>query len=115
MEVNRRAFKICKLFDIPNYILPPSLERPFKENCEVANLLLLIAYFKEKREGNPYVAWAYHKAAESIENLSESIEQIRKENRLRDIQGVGRSLAETISEFLDTGKCERLEQLRSRW
>ncbi len=76
-------------------------------------MLLLIAYFKEKRKGNPYVAWAYHKAAENIEDLGESIKEIHRKKRLMSIPGVGERLAGIISDFLDTGECEQLERLKT--
>lgn len=113
IKLNRRAFKICKEFNIKTYIPPPNFERPLKENFEVANLLLLIAYFKEKRSGNPYSAWAYHKAAQNIEELKENIHDIHSKNMLEKISGVGRNLATTIREYLDTGRCEKLEKLKT--
>jgi len=114
-DVNRKAFELCKKYNIPNYIPPPDFDRPLKENFDVANMLLLIAYFKEMREGNPYAAWAYHKAAQNIEEFKESIKNIHAKNELEKIPGVGESLSNTIAEFLDTGKCEKLEKMKSVW
>jgi len=113
VRINRKAFEICKAFNIKTYIQPPDFERPLKENFEAANLLLLIAYFKEKRTGNPYAAWAYHKAAQNIEELKESIHDIRNRNALEKIPGIGKNLAKIIKEILDTGKCEKLERLNN--
>ena len=115
VRINRKTFKICKELKIKTYIPPPDFERPLKENLEAANLLLLIAYFKEKRTGNPYAAWAYHKAAQNIEELKESIRAIHNKNALEKISGVGKNLAETIGKYLDTGKCEKLERLKTDW
>jgi DNA repair photolyase len=115
VKINRKAFEICKEFNIKTYIQPPDFERPLKENFEVANLLLLVAYFKERRTGNPYAAWAYHKAAQNIEGLKESIRDICNKSKLEEIPGVGENLAEVIREFLDAGKCEKLERLKTEW
>jgi DNA repair photolyase len=115
VRINRKAFEICEEFNLQTYISPPDFERPLKENFEVANLLLLIAYFEEKRTGNPYAAWAYHKAAQNIEELKESIRDIQYRNKLEEISGVGKSLAEIVKEFLDTGKSEKLERLKAEW
>ena len=115
VRINRKAFEICEEFNLQTYISPPDFERPLKENFEVANLLLLIAYFEEKRTGNPYAAWAYHKAAQNIEELKESIRDIHNRNKLEEISGVGKSLAEIVKEFLDTGKSEKLERLKAEW
>ena len=78
-------------------------------------MLLLVAYFKEMRAGNPYAAWAYHKATENIEKLDKSIRGIHERGRLKNIPGVGESLAMTIAEFLDTEKCEKLERMKVEW
>ena len=115
VRTNRRAFEICKEFNIQTYIPPPDFERPLKENFQVANLLLLIAYFKERRTGNPYATWAYHKAAQNIEELKENIRVIHNKNKLEEISGVGKKLAGTIREYLDTGKCKNLERLKIKW
>jgi DNA repair photolyase len=114
-RINGKAFEICKEFNIKTYIPPPDFERPLKENFKVANLLLLIAYFKERRTGNLYATWAYHKAAQNIEKLKESIQDLYNRNKLEEISGVGKSLAEIIKEFLDTGKCEKLKALKAEW
>jgi len=34
---------------------------------------------------------------------------------LKRILGVGRNLAQTIKEFLDAGKYEKLERLKTEW
>ena len=113
--INKKAFELCKEFHIPDYIEPSIFERPLHENFETANLLLLLAYFKERRTGNPYSAWAYHKVAQNIEDLDESVREVYNRNELESIPGVGKGIAETIAEFLDTGKCEKLERLKSEW
>jgi len=113
--MNKKAFELCKKFHIPDCIEPPVFERPLQENFEVANLLLLLAYFKERRTGNPYSAWAYHKVAQNIEDLNESVRDVYNRNELETIPGVGKGIAETIAEFLDTGKCEKLKKLKVEW
>jgi len=69
----------------------------------------LIAYFEEKRTGNPYAAWAYHKAAQNIEELKESIRDIHNRNKLEEISGVGKSLAEIVKEFWIPEKAKNLK------
>lgn len=114
-RLNRCAFEFCKKYRIKNYILPPSFERSLKENFEVANLLLLIAFFKEFKSANPYSAWAYHKVSQNIENLNESIKDVCKRGELRKISGVGESIIRVIEDFLVNGKSERLEKEMSPW
>jgi predicted house-cleaning noncanonical NTP pyrophosphatase (MazG superfamily) len=78
----------------------------------VANHLLLIALSKEFKSANPYSAWAYHKASQTIENLNESIMEICKRKALEKLPGVGKSISKVIEEFLSDAKNERLEKER---
>ena len=114
-RLNSLAFKFCKKYGIKNYIPPPNFERPLKENFEVANLLLMIAFFKEFKSGNPYSAWAYHKASQNIENLKENIRTVYKRGELEKIPGVGRTISQVIEEFLINGRCEKLEKEMDSW
>lgn len=56
---------------------------------------------------------AYRKAAQSIEALSEPIEDVAKEGlkALKDLPGVGESIAEKILEFLKKGKVQEHQKL----
>jgi len=110
-----KVFKLCRQLEIPVYIEPPHIDRPLRDNYTVANLLLVIAYFKEMKAGNPYSAWAYHRAAESIEGLNRNIRDLHHEDRLREIHGVGEGIAEVITEFLETGRSSKLEKLKEEW
>jgi len=111
--INRKTFELCRQLGIPTHITPPSFERPFRENLEVANMLLLYAYFTEMKTGNSYATWAYHKAAQSIEELHRDIRHIYEENRLAEIHGVGQSISRMIADFLENGRSEKLEETRS--
>jgi len=115
VRLNKIAFEFCKKYDIKNYISPPDFERPRKENFEVANLLLLIAFFKEFKSGNPYSAWAYHKASQSIENLKESIRDVYERNELEKIPGIGKNISRVIEEFLTQGRSEKLKKEINSW
>jgi len=110
VRLNRSAFAFCKKYGIKNYIAPPSFAQPRKENFDVVNLLLQIAFFKEFKSANPYSAWAYHKAAQTIENLNESITEIYKRKTLEKLPGVGKSISQVIEEFLINAKSEKLEK-----
>jgi len=115
LRLNKKAFDFCKRYGIRNYIPPPSFERRYRENFDVANHLLLIAFFKEFKSANPYSAWAYHRASEQIEHLDESIRKIYERRELEKIPWVGRKIAEIIEEFLVHGKTERLKKEMNAW
>ena len=104
MRLNGLAFEFCKKYGIKNYIEPPSFERPLKENFDVANHLLLIAFFKEFKSANPYSAWAYHKASQTIENLNESVTGICKRKALEKLPGVGKTISRVVEAFLGDAK-----------
>ncbi len=81
------------------------------KNKEVADVLYEIADLLEMKD----VEWkprAYRKAARSVESLSEPIEDIYDRGDLEEIDGVGESIAEKISQYLDTGKLEYYEDLK---
>jgi len=76
---------------------------------------LLIAFFKEFKSGNPYSAWAYHKASQSIENLKESIRDVYERNELEKIPGIGKNISRVIEEFLIQGRSEKLKKEINSW
>ncbi len=115
VRLNRAAYEFCKKYGIKNYIPPPCFERAQRENFDVANHLLLIAFFKEFKSANPYSAWAYHKASQTIEDLNESITEISKRKALEELPGVGKSISRVIEEFLINAKSERLEKEMNTW
>jgi len=64
-------------------------------------------------KGDVYRSRAYSMAAQRITALTENIEEIARRGELDNIPGVGKSIALTIEEIIDTGHCEALEQLRA--
>lgn len=55
---------------------------------------------------------AYRRAALSIEELSEDVEEVYKKGELDELPGVGESIAEKIEEIIKTGKLKYYEQLK---
>ena len=71
---------------------------------EVADLLELKAVaFKPN---------AYRKAAHSIREMRQELEDYRKKEDLRSIPGVGEAIAKKVEEILDTGKLRYLDELK---
>ena len=83
------------------------------KNQEVAKILYEIADLLEI-EGVEFKPRAYRKAAQNIESLSVDIEELYKKGQLEKIPGVGKSIAEKIKEYLETGKIKKLEELREK-
>jgi len=81
-------------------------------NKEVAEKFYELAEVAELAGENPFKVKAYLEAARVIENLTIPIEDLAKEDRLHEIKGVGKSIAEKIKEYLETGKITKLEELK---
>ncbi len=84
------------------------------KNPEVAKLLRMMAIYLEMK-GVSFKPQAYEKAAYSIEALDEDIEDfVKKKGKegLKNLPGVGESIAEKIIEYLKTGKIKELEELK---
>lgn len=82
------------------------------KNQFVADVLYQIADLLDIKGEIFFKTRAYRMAAQKIETLDEDIEVVVKENRLKDIPGVGEGLAKKIKELIETGKLEYLEKLK---
>ena len=81
----------------------------------VASVLNQVADLMEI-EAVDFRTLAYRKAAHTVENLSEDIEDIRKEGRLQELPGIGAKIAKKIEEIVDTGgSLEYLENLKKEF
>jgi len=58
---------------------------------------------------------AYLKVVQSIQQLQEPVEKLAKENRLREISGVGDAIEKKIEELVATGKLTLHEKLKSEF
>lgn len=79
-------------------------------NKKVAQMLNRIADDLDI-QGVPYKPRAYRRAARSIEALMEPIEDLHAENRLTEIDGVGKSIGKKIAEIIETGDLEYIGRI----
>lgn len=87
------------------------------ENEQIARQFEIIAAVLENRDANPYRVGAYRRAAGVLRDLDKPVSEIvavEGEKGLRELPGIGRSLAASIVEFLHTGRISRLERIRGR-
>lgn len=84
-------------------------------NAEVAQLLNRIARLMEIKGENRFKFQAFADASRRIDNWPEPIEGLHAEGRLREIPGVGTSLARYISEYLEGGHSPLLEELTTQF
>ena len=91
-------------------ILP--MNRTKFTNLQVANTFILIADLLEIKGEVIYKTLAYRKAADSLLDLVQDINEVSAEGSLTSIPGVGKAIAEKIDELLSTGKLSYLEELK---
>jgi DNA repair photolyase len=87
---------------MPRYIAPG----PLAINKRIAERLFLKTYDLELEQAKEYRLWAYRKAAWTVDELDESIGDIYAttgEAGLRELPGIGKSIAARITEWLAAG------------
>ena len=83
-------------------------------NSEVADLLDRLGDLVEANGEDRFKVIAYHRAATSIRNMDDDVEQMWKEKKLEDIQYVGKGIARKIDEYLGTGKLQLLDRMQEK-
>lgn len=82
-------------------------------NTEIAQVFTGIADLLRMKKDNIFKIRAYEKVAKSIEQLPVDVAQLAKENRLREIPGVGEAIAKKLTELVTTGRLEYYEKLKA--
>ena len=83
------------------------------KNSEVAGVFQEIAGLLELKKDNVFKIRAYQKAAKSIGELPADVEQMAREDRLKEIPGVGEAITKKITELVTTGRLEYHEKLKA--
>ncbi|MBA3450963.1 MAG: PHP domain-containing protein [Chloroflexia bacterium] len=84
-------------------------------NWQIASLLLRHAKLLELAGESAFRSRAFSHAAESVQNASESIAILAREDRIRDVAGVGQGIATAIEQILTTGSFAAHDELTSRF
>ena len=82
-------------------------------NQQLARTFSTIADLLEIKGENIYKILAYRKAADSLSNLSQDVNDIWRQGKLTEVDGVGKAIAEKIDELLSTGHLGFLEKLEA--
>jgi DNA polymerase (family 10) len=80
-------------------------------NTEVAVRFGQVADLLQIRGDNIHRVLSYRRAAESITDLAQDINQLAENHELTSIPGIGKTLEEKINELLDTGDLSFLNRL----
>ena len=82
-------------------------------NIEIATIFTDIADLLELKKDNVFKIRAYQKAAKSIGELPVEVEEMAREDRLKEIPGVGEAITKKITELVTTGRLEYYEKLKA--
>ncbi|MFC1576667.1 DNA polymerase/3'-5' exonuclease PolX [Candidatus Omnitrophota bacterium] len=83
-------------------------------NKEIALIFDHIADMLEVRGENRFRIRAYRRAAQSLGGLAEDIENLARDKRLSEIQGIGKDLSGKIEEYIKTGRIRFYEELQKK-
>jgi DNA polymerase (family 10) len=86
---------------------------PSMTNQQLAETFRTIADLLEIKGENIYKILAYRRAADSLASLGQDVNEIWKEGKLTEVDGVGKAIAEKIDELLTTGHLDFLDRLEA--
>ena len=102
------------VIDMKEGRLTDPAKSPVLSNSEIADRLASLAQLLSSQKENPYKIKAYQRAAARIRHLSESLdEMVRNEEDLTRFSGIGEAIARAIQEIVTTGTLGKLEKLRA--
>jgi DNA polymerase (family 10) len=85
------------------------------EKKEISHILDRVSQLMELKGENPFKVRAYQRAARAVEALQENLEDLHREGKLTTISGIGKSIAEDISELLEAGSLSLLKELEAEF
>jgi DNA polymerase (family 10) len=92
----------------------PSFVETVLSNAQIADRLASLAQLLSAQKENPYKVKAYQRAAAKIRTLSESIDElVRDDADLTAFAGIGEAISGAIREIVRTGTLAKLEMLRA--
>jgi len=83
------------------------------KNTEIAAVFTDIAYTLRCKKDNIFKIRAYEKVAKTITDMTVEVEELVREDRLKEIPGVGEAINKKIKELVNTGRLEYYEKLKA--
>jgi DNA polymerase (family 10) len=84
-------------------------------NKQITKVFEDIGDLLELKGENVFKIRAYQKVVRAIEQLPVELEQLVKEERLKEVPGVGEAIAKKITELITTGRLEYYEKLKAEF
>jgi DNA polymerase (family 10) len=82
---------------------------------EIAAVLEEIGTLLELKDENPFKIRAYANAARSLETWGGNVSELKDEEALEKIPGIGKAIAAKIKELAETGSLKYLQELRAEF
>ncbi|MCX7746832.1 MAG: DNA polymerase/3'-5' exonuclease PolX [Clostridia bacterium] len=82
------------------------------DKYQISKILNEIGVLMEIKGEVFFKSKAYYDAARTIEFLEEDIEILVRENRLKEVKGIGEALSQKVGELVTTGRLQYLEDLK---
>jgi DNA polymerase (family 10) len=82
---------------------------------EIAAVLEEIGTLLELKDENPFKIRAYANAARSLETWGGNVSELKDEEALAKIPGIGKAIAAKVKELAETGSLKYLEELRGEF
>ena len=80
-------------------------------NSEIADRLVELSALLDLAEANPYAVRAYRRAAEVVRATPAPVAQLVRQGRVRELRGIGPSIAARLEELVRTGEIAELREL----
>ena len=83
-------------------------------NIEIARIFNNICNMLDIEGENPFKVRAYKNASRNILALNEDLKSYSDKNEIENIKGIGKDLGKKIKEFINTGKIQYYENLKTK-
>ena len=83
------------------------------KNAEIIDVLNDIAALLKTKKESIFKIRAYENVAKTIAEMDANVDQLARENRLKEIPGIGEAINKKITELVTTGKLQYYENLKS--
>jgi DNA polymerase (family 10) len=84
-------------------------------NSEISSIFNDIVEMLRLKKDNTFKIRAYEKVARAIGELTEPVEKLVAENRLKEIPGAGEAITKKLTELVTTGKLAFYEKLKQEF
>jgi len=84
-------------------------------NSEISSIFTDMAEMLKLKKDNIFKIRAYEKVARAIGELTEPVEKLVAENRLKEIPGAGEAITKKLTELVTTGKLAFYEKLKAEF